>query len=570
MSAFTLDGLEPTLDSTQATLDGSTGGGLSGAATDTTNATAALNGGVLLAAVAASTTAAAASLTQFASVVLTAPLFTGVGGIFDPGGTPWSNGAPPVGATVFYDPTNGQVLADGSVFSPTTNNFSMVCQWLPSPGVLSERIIVMTPQMVGTAFDVTSAQGSLTVTAILAGAANDATTAAGALSTQLEAAAASSTSASATLTPGAAQLTGAASSSTNASATLQIALLLRAAAADVTSAVGALTVAGNLLAAALDTTSASGALTVGAALTGSASSVTSSSATLTAQASLAAAAANLTSALGTLTVRALLAVSALSATSASGSLTVFSPLAGSASDTTTATAQLNPPQALLVGAAADLSSAAATITVQSQFFANAADTTSAKASLPSPVPLPGNILRSPFRPGNVVHAPFAPASSVLGPTPFGEFLVRVGDVIAYGIDWTGWIANYWQPGLQATLTTVVRPGSPNGFQATCTTAGQTGTIQPGWPSFNGATVPDGSAIWTMEPIDNTSLVTTVSGATWQVPADIETDGQLVSGQLVAAIIDFSSAIAGVDYLVTVPTTFSNGQVMVGKFKFRVR
>jgi hypothetical protein len=363
MSAgFTLDGLEPTLDSTQATLDGSTGGGLSGAATDTTNATAALNGGVLLAAVAASTTAAAASLTQFASVVLTAPLFTGIGGIFDPGGAPWSNGAPPVGATVFYDPTNGQVLADGSVFSPTTNNFSMVCQWLPSPGVLSERIIVMTAGPVGVASDVTSAQGTLTVAALLTGAAASASAAAGELSTQLLAAAADSTAASATLTP--------------------IALALRTAANDVTSAIAALTVAGNLLAAALDTTSASGALTAGAPkLAGTASDVTSSSGALTAQAALAAAASDLTSALGTLTVRALLAVSALSASSAGGSLTVFVPLDGSGSDATTAAGQLNLARALLVSAAADLSSAQATITAQSQFFAAAASSSSAKGAI---------------------------------------------------------------------------------------------------------------------------------------------------------------------------------------------
>jgi hypothetical protein len=62
----------------------------------------------------------------------------------------------------------------------------------------------------------------------------------------------------------------------------------------------------------------------------------------------------------------------------------------------------------------------------------------------------------------------------------------------------------------------------------------------------------------------------VQSAAWQVPAGIAVAGQEIAGQLVIAMLDASAAIAGVDYLINVPTLMSDDETRVGRIIFKVR
>jgi len=62
------------------------------------------------------------------------------------------------------------------------------------------------------------------------------------------------------------------------------------------------------------------------------------------------------------------------------------------------------------------------------------------------------------------------------------------------------VATYtaWAAETIYALNGYVRPTTPNGFCYKCTTAGTSGLTEPGWVAEVGATVNDGTAVWTCE------------------------------------------------------------------------
>ncbi|MHB8815010.1 MAG: hypothetical protein ACYDAE_17295, partial [Steroidobacteraceae bacterium] len=118
------------------------GRALAGGGRAAVSSTAAMSTGARAAAVAAARYAAAGALINWASVVLTAPLYTGRGSIFG-AHADWSNGAPGVGATVYYDPTNMSVLANGEIVA-TASDFKAQAEWIPSAGVSSRLTVQVT------------------------------------------------------------------------------------------------------------------------------------------------------------------------------------------------------------------------------------------------------------------------------------------------------------------------------------------------------------------------------------------------------------------------------------------
>lgn len=57
-------------------------------------------------------------------------------------------------------------------------------------------------------------------------------------------------------------------------------------------------------------------------------------------------------------------------------------------------------------------------------------------------------------------------------------------------------ANFWSGNEQFGSAEHCRPTRPTGFSYECTTAGTTGFREPVWPTTIGATVTDGSVVWT--------------------------------------------------------------------------
>jgi hypothetical protein len=148
------------------------------AAIDTTTATGALATAIKLAAAMADSDAAASVLTDWSSVTLVAPLYTGVGGILDPNAV-WSNGAPTAGDTVYYDGTNMTIQTDGEIVA-TSNDFSALCQW-DSGGAWSAMAVVVTPGFVSYLTDQTTALGALSTAIQFAASAQALTNAMGQL-----------------------------------------------------------------------------------------------------------------------------------------------------------------------------------------------------------------------------------------------------------------------------------------------------------------------------------------------------------------------------------------------------
>src|SRR5665213_911770 len=132
--------------------------------------------------------------------------------------------------------------------------------------------------------------------------------------------------------------------------------------------------------------------------------------------------------------------------------------------------------------------------------------------------------------------------SMIGPQPYADFYMRVGDKDFYGIDWTGWLENQWPSGSSVALNAVVRPSAANGFEYLCTQAGQTADQEPQWPLFTGSTVTDGGVVWTCQAASNASLTTTVASVVWTPPAGIAVGSQSLIGQQAAALIDATSSV----------------------------
>jgi hypothetical protein len=100
-------------------------GGFSSNAAAGASVTAGLSTQIRLAVGASGTTAVVAALTNFASVALTAPAYTGVGGIYDPNF--WFDAVPVVGNTIWFDPIIS-VAANGEI-SSAVNNCQAVVQF---------------------------------------------------------------------------------------------------------------------------------------------------------------------------------------------------------------------------------------------------------------------------------------------------------------------------------------------------------------------------------------------------------------------------------------------------------
>ena len=110
----------------------------------------------------------------------------------------------------------------------------------------------------------------------------------------------------------------------------------------------------------------------------------------------------------------------------------------------------------------------------------------------------------------------------------------------------------WYKSQVTAVNALISPTIPNGFIYKCTTAGTTGTTEPGttnpWPVQAGVTVTDGSVVWTAVLDTSTSLYFGLPGlgrpfapATWQ-PSTSYAPGSIVSPTIPNGYVYFTETI----------------------------
>lgn len=124
------------------------------------------------------------------------------------------------------------------------------------------------------------------------------------------------------------------------------------------------------------------------------------------------------------------------------------------------------------------------------------------------------------------------------------------------------LANCWESAAEVSPTYRVRPAIPNGYEYEATAGGQTGWKEPIWPKVLGATITDGSVVWTCRAISTQSLSSTVSSVAWSSDSGIVISDEVLQGQLARAMV--SGGTDGQTYRITAEATCSDGKTIVGE------
>lgn len=209
----------------------------------------------------------------------------------------------------------------------------------------------------------------------------------------------------------------------------------------------------------------------------------------------------------------------------------------------------------------------AILTGQIDFIAESANATdSVQGAVRPSLPAPG-----PFADIRWIRALRAgPPPRQQGSLPYGEFFQRQGEALWYAIDWSDWLSFHWVRNSSVELGQAIRPGIANGFQLVCGNAGQTGAVEPIWPSSIGSVAQDGSAQWIVSPVDATSLEETIVSSLWSGPTAIALRSGQVVGLDTYVLLDTSVAARGQVYDISNTTVTTGGQQKVGKLRIKVR
>lgn len=125
----------------------------------------------------------------------------------------------------------------------------------------------------------------------------------------------------------------------------------------------------------------------------------------------------------------------------------------------------------------------------------------------------------------------------------------------------------WQPGREFALNEYVRPSGANGFAFKATTAGQSASTEPRWPTTLAATVTDGSITWTAVAIDSNSR-DSISSINAVVPSGITVSTPTNSGSRV--LFDISGGTKGSTYIISIEVTTSTSEVFEDKVEVFIK
>lgn len=161
--------------------------------------------------------------------------------------------------------------------------------------------------------------------------------------------------------------------------------------------------------------------------------------------------------------------------------------------------------------------------------------------------------------------------------PYREYIMRPGEALDYGIDWSKWLANRWFAGVVFAAGAVIRPRIPTGFEYSTVAGGMTGSeaipaVEPAFASLQniGDTLIDGAAIWTKQAISNASLISTISVSVWTPDTPVTVGSQALIGNQTMAIATFPGNIADGDYYLFNTITLASGIKKTGTFLLRSR
>jgi len=228
-----------------------------------------------------------AALLDAAAVTLTAPLYTGIGGILD--GDFWLDATPGVGTTVYYDSTYITIYADGEI-SSTTNNCTAAVQFQDASGTFHYGTVTLYPNPVGYSAAQAAASATLSLVMPYAAFAGALASASGALPILFSANAGAIASAAVPSISATTPFASDAGAIASVQAVFQGGAVFHANATAFAAASTSLTVAAALRANASAIAASTSALTAGAAFAAGAFSVTVAGATVKTSIALAAAA----------------------------------------------------------------------------------------------------------------------------------------------------------------------------------------------------------------------------------------------------------------------------------------
>lgn len=143
----------------------------------------------------------------------------------------------------------------------------------------------------------------------------------------------------------------------------------------------------------------------------------------------------------------------------------------------------------------------------------------------------------------------------------------VDETVPVQVDWHDYLARLWDPGRVMTAGRIIRPrrARATGFDYEVTTAGRTGGREPVWPKTLGATVTNGSVVFTARAGSTASMRALVSTAVWESDVGLTLSEPSSSDYVYTTYV--SGGEAGSSYRITLRVTLSVGgeikeQVMI--------
>ncbi len=142
---------------------------------------------------------------------------------------------------------------------------------------------------------------------------------------------------------------------------------------------------------------------------------------------------------------------------------------------------------------------------------------------------------------------------------------QAGDTLSWFFDFSAECFRFREPGKAYVADDVVRPPTATGYEYKCTTAGQTRgdwtrPQEPRWPTTSGATVTDGSVVWTPQAISTDGLLRTIASKTVATDTGLTAVSSAIVNQAgrQGVTVQLEAASAGV-YACRVRATFSDGE-----------